>query len=73
MADVLRLPDKAFGYVPTPALVAPLEFTLRADLYAALGGHVDQALSLAALLEQHGEAAIRAPWNAANPWPSTPG
>ena len=73
MADVLRLPDKAFGYVPTPALVAPLEFTLRADLYAALGGHADQALSLATLLEQHGEAAIRAPWDAENPWPSAPG
>ena len=29
MADVLRMPDDAFGYVPTPALVAPIEFTLR--------------------------------------------
>ena len=39
MVDVTRLPDGAFGYVPTPALVAPLEFTMpRAD-YLALGGH----------------------------------
>ena len=30
MVDVTRLPDGAFGYVPTPALVAPLEFTMRA-------------------------------------------
>ena len=40
MADVLALPANAFGHVPTPALVAPIEFTLpRAD-YAALGGHM---------------------------------
>ena len=29
MADVSRMPQNAFGYVPTPALVAPIEFTLR--------------------------------------------
>ncbi|HVY98027.1 MAG TPA: 6-hydroxynicotinate reductase [Dongiaceae bacterium] len=41
MVDVTLLPSHAFGYVPTPALVAPIEFTLRLDDYAALGGHVD--------------------------------
>lgn len=41
MVDVSLMPDKAFGYVPTPALVAPIEFTLRLSDYAALGGHVD--------------------------------
>ncbi len=30
MVDVTRMPDNAFGYVPTPALVAPIEFTLQA-------------------------------------------
>ena len=39
MVDVMRVPDNAFGYVPTPALVAPIEFTLRRDDYVALGGH----------------------------------
>ena len=73
MADVLRLPDKAFGHVPTPALVAPLEFTLRADLYAALGGHMDQAISLATLLAQEGDAARREAWMRDNPWPGAPG
>ena len=42
MVDVLRLPDGAFGYVPTPALVGPIEFTLPLADYAALGGHMDQ-------------------------------
>ena len=28
MVDVTRMPENSFGYVPTPALVAPIEFTL---------------------------------------------
>ena len=43
MVDVTRLPPGAFGYVPTPALVAPLEFTLPRAQYLALGGH-EQAI-----------------------------
>ena len=39
MADVLDMPSGSFGYVPTPALVAPIEFTMRMSDYAALGGH----------------------------------
>lgn len=42
MVDVLDMPSGSFGYVPTPALVAPIEFTLRVQDYAALGGHMDQ-------------------------------
>lgn len=41
MVDVLDMPTNSFGYVPTPALVAPIEFTLRVSDYAALGGHLD--------------------------------
>jgi hypothetical protein len=37
MVDVTRLPDNAFD-VLTPALVAPIEFTLELDDHAALGG-----------------------------------
>jgi 6-hydroxynicotinate reductase len=40
MADVLDMPSNAFGYVPTPALVAPIEFTMRLSDYRALGGHM---------------------------------
>ena len=55
MADVLNLPDNAFGYVPTPALVAPLEFTLpRAD-YKALGGHESAVRNMDDILEKGGE------------------
>ena len=41
MVDVLAMPERAFGHVPTPALVAPVEFTMRRADYDALGGHVD--------------------------------
>jgi hypothetical protein len=70
MADVLRVPEGAFGYVPTPALVAPIEFTLRADLYARLGGHVDQAVPLEWLLAEYGATARQEPWRPENPWPA---
>ncbi len=41
MVDVLDMPTQSFGYVPTPALVAPIEFTLRVSDYRTLGGHMD--------------------------------
>jgi hypothetical protein len=50
MVDVSRMPEKSFGYVPTPALVAPIEFTLRADDYAALGGYASRAVTLESVL-----------------------
>src|SRR5258705_3519064 len=49
MGDVTPLPAGAFGYVPTPALVAPIEFTLKLSDYAALGGHMDHVRPLAPL------------------------
>jgi 6-hydroxynicotinate reductase len=46
MVDVTKLPQNAFGYVPTPALVAPIEFTMRRSDYEALGGHMKHVLSV---------------------------
>jgi 6-hydroxynicotinate reductase len=50
MVDVTLVPPGAFGYVPTPALVAPLEFTMRRDAYAALGGHVEAIIPVEEVL-----------------------
>jgi hypothetical protein len=69
MVDVTRLPDNAFGYVPTPALVAPIEFTLRRDDYEALGGHMDEIRPLA---EIRAASARRIPNRVDNPWPYAP-
>ena len=52
MVDVTQMPAGAFGYVPTPALVAPIEFTLKLSDYAALGGHMDYVRPLASLQGQ---------------------
>ena len=42
MADVMRMPANSFGTVPTPAIVAPIEFSMRLADYQALGGHMGQ-------------------------------
>ena len=67
MVDVSRMPANAFGYVPTPALVAPIEFTLKLKDYAALGGYVDQVRSLASLMSDEGRRHMSA--HGSNPWP----
>ncbi|WP_093378355.1 6-hydroxynicotinate reductase [Variovorax sp. OV329] len=76
MADVMRMPDMSFGTVPTPAIVAPIEFTMRASDFAALGGHTEQVFSLEEALKRgawHNDGAPQARrWEAldpANPWP----
>lgn len=55
MVDVTQVPDGAFGYVPTPALVAPLEFTTAQRDYTRMGGHVSAIRDLADILETGGE------------------
>jgi 6-hydroxynicotinate reductase len=70
MVDVTRMPAGSFGYVPTPALVAPIEFTLARDDYAALGGHLDSIVTLEDVLAERRHA--RRPWDEHNPWPVRP-
>jgi hypothetical protein len=70
MADVMRMPDNAFGYVPTPALVGPIEFTMSREDYEALGGYMKS-------VRDFGEAtqALQkrlAEWSPKNPWPYDP-
>jgi 6-hydroxynicotinate reductase len=67
MVDVSRMPENAFGYVPTPALVAPIEFNLKLTDYAALGGYVDHVRSLSSVLSDESRRHIVARDN--NPWP----
>jgi hypothetical protein len=76
MADVMRMPDNSFGTVPTPAIVAPIEFSMKLDDYRALGGHMDHVRTLEEALSRgawHNEGAPSSlQWTAlpaANPWP----
>ncbi len=73
MVDVTQTPPGAFGYVPTPALVAPLEFTLSREDYVAMGGHAGAIRSVEDVLAHGGEygAAHRAaPARPGVPWPT---
>ena len=67
MADVSRMPPGSFGSVPTPALVAPIEFTLRLGDYAALGGHMGHVRPLDSVRAGSTQVA-----HAGNPWPLHP-
>ncbi len=68
MVDVNEMPDHSFGYVPTPALVAPIEFTVRRDDYLELGGYADRIRPLDEVLANAAE--IRSvPWHEDHPWP----
>jgi hypothetical protein len=69
MADVLRMPRRAFGHVPTPAIVAPIEFTLPRALYQRLGGHMDRVVPVQDALRGLGEDLRVETWHPANPWP----
>ncbi|MBA3477416.1 MAG: 6-hydroxynicotinate reductase [Lautropia sp.] len=67
MTDVSRMPDLSFGSVPTPAIVAPIEFTLRREDYRALGGHMDRIRSLEDVTGRETHRIIE--WDRSNPWP----
>ncbi len=60
MVDVTTLPENAFGSVPTPALVGPIEFTMTKDDYAALGGHMQHVRKLADVEKELGKKRVAA-------------
>jgi 6-hydroxynicotinate reductase len=71
MVDVSRMPENAFGYVPTPALVAPIEFTMKKSDYADLGGHMNHVRPLdEVLLEKQRQRQLSS--LPENPWPLRP-
>ena len=76
MVDVMRMPDNSFGTVPTPAIVAPIDFSMTMDNYCALGGHMAHVRTLEEALSWGAGHSDGAPLNlqwqspqAANAWP----
>ena len=67
MVDVTRMPENSFGSVPTPALVAPIEFTMKKEDFQQMGGHMDFIRKLEEVSEER-EVSMKA-WNESNPWP----
>ncbi len=72
MVDVSRMPENAFGYVPTPALVAPIEFTLKLSDYETLGGYMDHVRPLSSI-HRDDDGRRRVVSRADNPWPLASG
>ncbi len=78
MADVSKMPINAFGYVPTPALVAPIEFSMRLEDYEKMGGHMQYIISLedavAGVMGSQNDHIIkgqrRVKQHPQNPWPT---
>ena len=70
MVDVTTLPEGAFGYVPTPAIVAPIEFTMRLEDYGAMGGHLDAVRRVEEIPGTDRLKSIR--WHENAPWPGAP-
>jgi hypothetical protein len=64
------MPERSFGWVPTPAIVAPIEFTMRLADYARLGGHVERVVPVADALARAQSKLVG--WDASNPWPIEP-
>ncbi len=68
LVDVNEMPDNSFGYVPTPALVAPIEFTVNRADYEALGGYMDRIRPLDDVLAEV-DSVRSVPWRPSHPWP----
>ncbi|MCR1899432.1 4Fe-4S binding protein [Irregularibacter muris] len=52
MVDVGKMVPEATTWVPTPATVAPVEYTMTRDKYEELGGHTDKIITKAELLKR---------------------
>jgi hypothetical protein len=70
MTDVAALPDGAFGSVPTPALVAPIEFSVTRGDYAALGGHMGRIRRVEDVLAEMRPRSVMLPGGV---FPASPG
>ncbi len=46
LVDVEKIMKGSFGWIPTPAIVAPIEYTMPLDLYLELGGFADSIVPL---------------------------
>lgn len=68
MVDVTRMPENSFGYVPTPAIVAPIEFTMRHEDYEALGGFVDHVMPIRDVVSASEQRQVKQQED--NPWPT---
>lgn len=56
LVDVEKVMARAFTYVPTPATVVPLEYTMKLKEYLEIGGHKEKIRKLKDVLKEIGES-----------------
>ena len=52
MVDVSKMVPEPLTWVPTPATVAPVEYTMTKDKYEEIGGHMAHIISKEELLQK---------------------
>ena len=60
LVDVEKVVPRAFTWVPTPATVAPVEYTMTREKYREMGGHLEQIVDLSRLKKEKGKQAKEA-------------
>jgi hypothetical protein len=50
--DVEKVLEGSFSWVPSPAIVIPMEYTMRLEDYTAIGGHMDHIRPLKDVLQE---------------------
>ena len=53
MVDVEKVVPKAFTWVPTPATVVPVEYTVTKETYKKIGGHMEKIRPLNDVIAEH--------------------
>jgi hypothetical protein len=52
IVDVEQVKSASFYWVPTPAVVAPIEYTITLEDFIAIGGHEDTIRPLSEVIEE---------------------
>jgi len=55
VVDVEQVKSRSFYWVPTPAVVIPIEYTIMLEDYIAIGGHIDAIRPLDEVMEEFKE------------------
>jgi len=53
LADVEKMVERPFNYTPSPAVVAPIEYTIVKEKYAAIGGHIKAVRKMEDVLKEN--------------------
>lgn len=52
LVDVEKMIPKAFTWVPTPATVAPVEYTMEKEKYRKMGGHLENIVDVSSIRKE---------------------